>query len=128
MTRSRVGDCVASGKLSKPAFNLILDGLTNSALQRLGRSLSLECLASVSTASGIESLLQNTVLPAEDVITMLAVTSAITHGVDEGLGSVGGPDALVVENSSVPHDFIHELRETNWVCRRARTGGFECAA
>jgi hypothetical protein len=59
------------------SFYGLLDGLWLSALSGDGGALSLERLAGISTAASIKRLLQNTVFPAKDVITMLAIARPV---------------------------------------------------
>ena len=41
------------------------------------------------------------------------------HGVEEGLGAVGGPERLVGELGHVPHELVHDLGELDGVRSRA---------
>ena len=50
----------------------------------------------------IHGLLKRVVLPAEDVVAMLAVAGVIASGEVEGLRAVGGPVSFVVEFGCVP--------------------------
>jgi hypothetical protein len=63
----------------------------------------------------IHSNLQLVSLPAEDVVGVLPVAGAVAVAEDKGLRAVGGPKVLVVEGSSVPDDFVHELRNADGV-------------
>lgn len=43
------------------------------------------------------------------------------HAVNEGLGAVAGPHALVGELAHVPHELVHDLRKLDGVGGRAGT-------
>ena len=67
------------------------------------RALRFQRLARIPRAPRIQRLLKHAILPAKEVVAMLSVARAVAHAVDEGLGTIGGPDGGVVEGSGVPH-------------------------
>ena len=76
-------------------------------------------------AGSVHGRLERLVLPAENVIGVLAEARRVTHREHEGLGAILGPLRLVVEAGSVPVDFVHELRDANGVSIRAVTAKAE---
>ena len=66
-----------------------------------GGSLGLESLAGVVGTLGVHGALESITLPAEEVISVKAKTSLVTHAPEEGLRAILGPLRLVVEGSSV---------------------------
>jgi hypothetical protein len=97
----------------------------------------------VGVAVVVHGLLQGVALPAEDVVTVGGRTTRSTksakipakhqgrswggrnvpdvHGVDERIGAISRPQALVGKLAHVPHELVHNLRQLNRVCRRAST-------
>ena len=99
---------------------LFVDTRSNLALLSVVDSLVLEILALGSHAvCRIHALLELVILPAENVVAVLSETGVITVAQIEGLGAVGGPEALVVEGSGVPDNLVHELGNADGVGRRA---------
>lgn len=99
---------------------LLVDARSN--LARLGRvdDLVLEVLAlGAHAVGGVHALLQLVILPAENVVAVLAEARVVAVAEVEGLRAVGGPEALVVEGRRVPDDFVHELWNADWVRGRA---------
>lgn len=72
------------------------------ALVRLGSRLCLHAFACVTSTPFIERYLKSVSFPAKEVVAMPPIASTIAHGIHEGLGSIGRPDALVVEWTGVP--------------------------
>jgi len=95
---------------------ILLHSLLHVACLGSGDILGLERSALCThAASSIHRLLENLVFPAENVIGVLSVASAITLRQNEGLGSIRGPDRLVVEWGGVPYDLEHDLRDSDGV-------------
>jgi hypothetical protein len=79
MAKSLEDNGLVSGKRGEPlrVTHRLLDGLTLGALLSLGSSLGLEDLAVVQVAAVVESLLENTLLPAEEIVAMPAETGSV---------------------------------------------------
>ena len=75
----------------------------------------------------VHSSLQSIALPAEDVVSVLAVASRVTRTEDEGLRAVSWPFGFVVESCGVPDDLSHV---NDWiklqVKRRLLTSSMSC--
>lgn len=112
----------------------------NLALVRLLHRLTLQ-LRTENVAVGVHRALERITLPAEHVVGMLPVASPpnisipsdswgleylrITHGVDERLGPIGGPQVAIIELTSIPRHLVEQLRNLDGVTRGARAAGLK---
>lgn len=70
----------------------------------------------------------NSTFPAENIIAVVAVSGRVAVTPDEGLRAVLGPVGRVVEGPRVPDNLVEELRDLDWVRRRARPSVLERTA
>jgi hypothetical protein len=93
-------------KLCHPAIMLLVDTVLHNTLVADSRLLRLQAttVSPHAALSIVHSLLQRVVLPAEDVVAVLAVARVVSRGEVEGLRAVGGPVGFVVEFGCVPYD------------------------
>lgn len=118
-----------------------MNKLWHGALYRISSRLSSEFTADVSCATLVKGPLECVTLPAEEIVSMLGVSSSVSipknhcsvkysqessgsgscnsrvaSRVYEGLAAIFRPDIWVIEGRRVPHDFVHQLRKAHRVC------------
>jgi len=105
--------------------NILIYAPLPGALVPLGDGLRLE-LRAVDVAVGVHGLLEGVVLPAEDVVAVVAEPGAVPLAPDKRLlGRVGRPQGLVVELGRVPDGLEEELGDLDGVGVGAFPVGFE---
>jgi hypothetical protein len=131
--------------LAFTSFSLLLNNFLLHARICSGSTLSLERGASITSAPSVQSLLQNSFLPSEKVVTVPAVASSVedislsqlispandlrvTGAIDKRLRSILRPKALVIKFPGIPHNLVHDLWQSDGVRRWAGSSRLECSA
>jgi glucose uptake protein GlcU len=93
-------------EIRQPAIMLLMHTVGYNTFVAISRLLRLQATAVRTHAAlgVIHSLLKRVVLPAEDVVSMLSISSVVSSRKDERLRAIGGPLSFVVELASVPDD------------------------
>jgi len=107
------------GKIGAPSVGILVDeGLDGAGLHLVNRLREEAAALGAEAAALVHGLLERVVLPAEDVVTVLAEAGVVAHREIEGLAR-RRPERPVVELGCVPDHLVHELRDLDWVSRRA---------
>lgn len=98
-------------------MDLLVHGALLGSRDVLGEQVRLRA-GRAHAAGHVHGSLEGIVLPAENVVCVLAVPGVVPEAEVEGLRAVCGPQRLVVELSRVPHHLEHELRDVDGMCGR----------
>ena len=93
-------------KSSQPAVMFLMHTVGYNTFVAISRLLCLQAttVGTHAALSVIHSLLKRVILPAEDVVSMLSISSVVSSRKDERLRAIGGPLNFVVEFAGVPDD------------------------